>query len=181
MNRKVTQILLMIFGAMLAAELIFVGAMHIQKNRDASETQPATEPTAEITEAPTEEETQAPTETDPPETEPPETEPQEQRYTLTFAGDCTLGSTASKWNSSYSFIQTIGEDYDFPFAKVAEYFESDDFTMVNLEGPLTETGTAAQKQFAFKGPTAYTQILTGSSVEAVTLVNSHSEDYGTEG
>lgn len=181
MNRKVTQILLMIFGAMLAAELIFVGIMHIQKNRDASETQPATEPTAEITEAPTEEETQAPTETDPPETEPPETEPQEQRYTLTFAGDCTLGSTASKWNSSYSFIQTIGEDYDFPFAKVAEYFESDDFTMVNLEGPLTETGTAAQKQFAFKGPTAYTQILTGSSVEAVTLANNHSEDYGTEG
>ena len=45
----------------------------------------------------------------------------------------------------------------------------------------SKTTTSPSSTFAFKGPTAYTQILTGSSVEAVTLANNHAEDYGTEG
>ncbi|MBQ7801922.1 MAG: CapA family protein [Oscillospiraceae bacterium] len=183
MNRKITQILLIIFSVLLVGELVFVGVMRLNGGEDdellASE--PAETMATEATELPTEEDTTPPTETEPEETEPEETEPGEQRYTLTFAGDCTFGATASKWNSSSSFIKVVGEDYEYPFKNVVSYFEADDFTIVNLEGPLTETGTAAQKTFAFKGPTAYTQILTSSSVEAVTLANNHSEDYGAEG
>ena len=189
MNRKIISILLIIFTLALIGELAFVGYMHLNPE-EAGQEQLSSESTADTifipteplpTEAPTEAE---PTETEPAETEatePTETEPTEQRYVLTFVGDCTLGSTAAKWNSTGSFVQTIGEDYDFPFANVVSYFESDDFTIANLEGPLTETGTAAQKTFAFRGPTAYTKILTGSSVEAVTLANNHAEDYGKEG
>ena len=185
MNRKITKTLLVIFSVILAAELIFIGVMRIKGNDGSEDALLNNEPTETIGTEPaaivTEEATEAPTETEPAETEPEETEPSEQRYILTFAGDCTLGSTASKWSASSSFVQTIGEDYDYPFKNVVKYFENDDFTMVNLEGPLTETGTAAAKTFAFKGPTAYTKILTGSSVEAVTLANNHAEDYGTEG
>ena len=183
MNRKITKTLLIIFSVILVAELAFIGVMKLKGNDGEGDMLRALEATEteEPTELPTEEPTEAPTEAEPTETEPEETEPTEQRYVLTFAGDCTLGSTASKWSASSSFIQTIGEDYDYPFKNVVQYFENDDFTIVNLEGPLTETGTAAQKTFAFKGPTAYTQILTGSSVEAVTLANNHAEDYGTEG
>ena len=126
-------------------------------------------------------ETAAPTETVAP-TEPTETQPKEQRYTLSFTGDCTLGSIATNWNNSNHFIKTIGENYDYPFDNVREYFEQDDFTIINLEGPLTDTSSgAASKRFSFRGPTAYTQIMTGSSVEAVTLANNHAEDYGKAG
>ena len=185
MNRKITKTLLIIFSVMLVAELAFIGVMKLKGNdgeADLLMNSAPTETSVPATEPPTEEATAAPTEeTLPPETEPQQTQPTEQRFILTFAGDCTLGSTAAKAGASSSFIQVVGEDYDYPFANVAEYFKNDDFTIVNLEGPLTETGTAAQKTFAFKGPTAYTQILTGSSVEAVTLANNHAEDYGTEG
>lgn len=126
----------------------------------------------ETTAVPTEAPTEAPT----------EPEPQEQLFTLTFAGDCTFGSTADSWTRVSGFVQTIGEDYDYPFANVREIFENDEFTMINLEGPLTDaTSGAAQKTFAFRGPTAYSQIMTGSSVEAVTLANNHSADYGAAG
>lgn len=182
MDRKTTKILLIIFSVLLAAELIFVVA---KKAASPSEEEQlyATDPAVTTEPVPTElatESTPAPTDDDT--TQPQPSEPEAaKRYVLTFAGDCTLGSTAGKAGASSSFVSTIGTNYDYPFANVVEYFENDDFTIVNLEGPLTETGTAAAKTFAFKGPTAYTQILTGSSVEAVTLANNHSEDYGKEG
>lgn len=183
MNTQTKKILLIVLAVLLAAEAAFVGVMHVRAANEPDPTDPpaTTVPTAE----PTEESTEAPTETvpetDPPETTVPETEPQEQRYVLTFTGDCTLGSTSAKWNAASSFVQTIGENYDYPFANLVEYFEDDDFTMINLEGVLADSGTAAQKTFAFRGPTAYTAIMTGSSVEAVTLANNHTLDFGQTG
>jgi len=183
-------ILLIVLSVLLMAEasLVFV----LNRGGDALEEtatptlSPVTEAATEATAAPTEEETVAPTETfaptEPPVTEPPETEPKEKHYTLSFAGDCTLGSLNKNWNNPVHFVQTIGENYDYPFDKVRTYFEEDDFTIINLEGPLTDSTTGAQsKTFAFRGPTAYTQIMTGSSVEAVTLANNHAEDYGAAG
>lgn len=138
------------------------------------ETEPVTE---ETTEATTE-----PEETEPETTEAPtEPEPKEQHYWLTFAGDCTLGSDRSNYGVKYSFIDTIGEDYDYPFRNVAEYFKNDDFTFINLEGVLADEGRHSGAMFTFRGPTAYTKILTGSSVEAVTLANNHVMDYGKDG
>ena len=144
-----------------------------------AETTENTEETGALSTAPAE--TAAPTETVA-HTEPTETEPKEQRYTLSFAGDCTFGSISSNWNNRNHFIQTIGENYDYPFANVREYFENDDFTIINLEGPLTDSASGgANKRFSFRGPTAYSQIMTSSSVEAVTLANNHSEDFGSAG
>ena len=102
-------------------------------------------------------------------------------FTLTFAGDCTLGSNPKKFNSAGSFVKVIGNNYDYPFANVIEYFDNDDFTFVNFEGVLANSGTAADKLFTFRGPTDYVNILTGSSVEGVTLANNHSMDFGTKG
>ena len=134
-------------------------------------------PFEEVTDPVPEETTEEVTE----ETTEEPTEPEPAYFTLTFVGDCTLGSTPSSFGSSRSFVGTVGNDYDFPFAHVREYFENDDFTMANLEVVLADSGTAADKTFTFRGPTAYTQILTGSSVEAVTLANNHTLDFGTAG
>lgn len=120
-------------------------------------------------------------ETEAPTTAPTETEPQEERFLLTFVGDCTFGSNPKNKYALSSFENTIGENWAYPFANVLSYFENDDCTLVNLEGTLTETGTRVQKAFNFKGPPEYVNILTENSVEAVTLANNHSMDYGKEG
>ena len=119
--------------------------------------------------------------TEEPTTAPTETEPQEERFLLTFVGDCTFGSNPKNRYALYSFENTIGENWAWPFANVLTYFENDHCTFVNLEGTLTETGTMLRKAFNFKGPPEYVNILTENSVEAVTLANNHSMDYGQEG
>ena len=123
------------------------------------------------TEAPTEEPTEAPTEAP--------TEQRDEYFTLTFVGDCTFGATAAAWDSAGGFVQVVGEDYSYPFANVAQIFADDDFTLANLEGPLTEEGEPQQREFVFRGLPAYTAIL--EHVEAVTIANNHILDYGYEG
>ena len=193
MNLTAKKILLTILAIVLVVEIGFIFMFVLTGSRKDMPAETvaviSTEPT--VTESvpaetvpPTE--TVAPTETvpptEPPVTEPPATEPKEKHYTLSFAGDCTMGSTKANWNNPVHYIQTIGEDYNYPFANVRQYFENDDFTIINLEGPLyDEASGAASKQFAFRGPTAYSAIMTGSSVEAVTLANNHAEDYGKAG
>ena len=96
-------------------------------------------------------ETTAPAETTEATTAP--TEPQTQYYTLSFAGDCTLGNRKGKVGAS-TFLGTVGDNYAHPFADVQDYFANDDCTFVNLESPLTDGGTPdAKKEFVFKGPT----------------------------
>ena len=186
MGRTILKILLAFFCLLLVGELAFVGYMTFKKPDTAPETTvPATEPLTEATEQTPEVTEEIPTSvpetTEPTETEPEETEPKEIRYTLTFAGDCTLASDPGNFASPHGFIQTVGTDYGYPFRNMLEYFEKDDFTIINLESVLADSGTAANKLFTFKGPTAYTQIMTSSSVEAVTLANNHTEDYGKAG
>lgn len=129
-------------------------------------TYPATAPTTEATTLP---------ETEPP-TEAP-TEPAQERFLLTFAGDCTIGGAGNKFSDPVSFYSVVGENYSYPFENVIEYFENDDFSMVNLEGPLTESLKNANKTHFFRGPTSYVNILTQNSIEAVTLANNHTLDY----
>lgn len=156
---------------------VLLGASACRKTPEVLETQPA------VTAAP---ETSAPVETteavtEPTETEPVETEPTEQHYTLTFVGDCTLGVMPAHEYSYGGFTYIVGDDYEYPFRNVREYFENDDFTMINFEGTLGYEGYPANKTFTFRGPAEYTQIMTSSSVEAVTLANNHSLDYGNAG
>ncbi len=119
--------------------------------------------------------------TEAPVTEPVQTEPPEQRLIFTFAGDCTLGCHTAHTHAGYGFILTVGEDYGHPFRNVLQWFEADDFTMVNLEGVLGDQGHPAGRKYAFRGPGAYTNILTQNSVEAVSLANNHTIDYGDKG
>ena len=188
MGRTVLKTLLVICAALLLAELIFLGVMLFREGREVPETTAAPTETAEVTEAPateaTELSTEAPETTAAPTeaaTEPTETEPKEIRYTLSFAGDCTLASDPGSYASPHGFIETVGTDYGYPFRNVAEFFAHDDFTIINLESVLADSGSAAGKLFTFRGPVAYTQIMTSSSVETVTLANNHTGDYGKAG
>lgn len=109
---------------------------------------------------------------------------EEISVTLSFAGDCTLG-TDLKYGKDNSFMQMYENkqpNADAYFLEnVKSIFENDDLTIVNLEGPLTNAKNPASKQFAFRGLPEYTGILTEGSVEVVNLANNHSKDYGTTG
>lgn len=109
------------------------------------------------------------------------TEPQPETFILTFAGDCTLGCKEAHFYYDVGYVKTVGSDYRYPFANVIEYFENDDFSMVNLENPLCDSGNPNLKKHAFRGPTEYVNILTQNSIQAVTIANNHSFDYGQAG
>lgn len=120
-------------------------------------------------------------ETTAPATEPVETEPAEERILLTFVGDCTLGASPANYYAEVGFIKTVGEDYGYPFRNVIGYFETDEYSFANLEGPLTDEGYPVQKTHTFRGPTDYIQILLENSVDFVSIANNHTLDYGQTG
>lgn len=178
MKLKPIYILPILFALVLAVSLLFMLPGEIMPDLGGTENSTTSEETVE-TSANTEEVTEDGTEEGTEPSTDASTEPQPELFSLTFVGDCTLGTVAAGWNNPVSFVQTVGDNYDYPLANVKYYFENDDFTLINLEGPLTEGGTPAQKEFAFRGPTAYTAILKG--VEAASLANNHSLDYGYQG
>lgn len=102
---------------------------------------------------------------------------------MTFLGDCTLGGEESTRRSETGFVRRIAENgMDFPFRELIRLTGTDDLTVANLEGVLSDRDLAKEpKKFNFKGQTAYTEILTLGSVECVTLANNHSHDYGSAG
>ncbi len=102
-----------------------------------------------------------------------------KEITISCAGDCTLGTDVAFGGVTFPVeVENQGRDYGFFMRNVKPYFENDDLTIVNFEGTLTERGTRQDKTFAFKGSPEYTKVLTEGSIEAVTLANNHSKDYG---
>lgn len=102
----------------------------------------------------------------------------EAELTITTVGDITLGDDEN-FNPAGSFTETYNaNDSSYFFANVKSIFAADDLTFGNLEGTLTNQGVRESKEYAFRGDPSYTQILLDGSVEAVTLANNHSRDYG---
>lgn len=169
--RKILKFLLIILSLLLAAELAFSGWMLYR----------------EINMVPQDDEqalsqTTAPPETTVPETTVPPTTAAPETFTLTFTGDFTPGCMPGQFENPKAYVGTVGDDYEFPFAHMRSYFEADDFTFLNLEVVLgRDVGKKANKTFVFSAPEEYVQIMTTSSVEAVTLANNHTEDFGAEG
>ena len=173
MKRKILWTILIVLSVILAALIGLVVYLSIYQQNlpvdspettaSVPETQETTEPTTQPTEATTE----------------PVKEP--ERFILTFVGDCTLGSNPKKFSSKTALVKVVGDNYDYPFENVRSYFENDAFTLVNLESVLADSGTSSGNLFTFRGPESYVNILTGSSVEAVTLANNHTLDFGEKG
>ena len=98
---------------------------------------------------------------------------------LSFVGDCTLGTDVNFGGVRFTdYYAKYGPDYFL--TGVRSFFETDDLTVVNLEGTLTTSKSRANKTFAFKGDPSYTKILTGSGVEACNFANNHNRDYGNQ-
>lgn len=101
--------------------------------------------------------------------------------TVSLMGDCTLGT-----DENFAFDTSLNAYYlyqggDYFFRNVRPILEEDDLSIVNMEGTLTESTKRNGEKFAFKGDPEFVSILTGGSVEAATVANNHSHDYGEQG
>ncbi|MEK5475511.1 CapA family protein [Paenibacillus sp. FSL R5-0407] len=98
----------------------------------------------------------------------------DERLLIHFAGDTIFSSKVAE--------KLQKEGYDYPYRYVKDLFLNDDLSVVNLETPVTERGTAAEnKQFVFKSSPQALPELAKAGVEAVNLANNHILDQGVEG
>ena len=85
--------------------------------------------------------------------------------TISAAGDATLGNHRDQeyW---YTFDQTYdqAEDKGYFFANVQSIFEADDFTILNLEGPLTTSENAQESTYIIKGRPEYAKLLKNARI-----------------
>lgn len=106
-----------------------------------------------------------------------------KQIVVTFTGDCTLGCTPlerEKESGFESFIEKNGLEY--PFANVKDIFLQDDLTVINLEGVFYDLdANRAKKTYTFRAPMAYAEMLPLSGIDAVSIGNNHSLDYGVPG
>lgn len=105
---------------------------------------------------------------------------------VNFTGDMMLASYKNETTASNFNAYVKNNDPSYFLQNVKPIFEADDLTVVNLENVLTDR-TLVEKEkstdpaYWYRGATAHTDILTSSSVEAVSLANNHTGDYGLEG
>ena len=105
---------------------------------------------------------------------------------LSFTGDMLLASLHGKRTAGSFLDYAAREGPEYFLQHVRPVFEADDFTVVNLENVLTDRGLTPKEKntdpaYWFRSGTANTDILTSSGVEAVSLANNHTGDYGDAG
>jgi poly-gamma-glutamate capsule biosynthesis protein CapA/YwtB (metallophosphatase superfamily) len=76
-----------------------------------------------------------------------------------------------------------GMGYDYAYAEVRKFFAGSQIIFGNLEGPLTDRGTAeTDKKFTFRSPPAkVSAALKNAGFNVVSLANNHMLDYGPDG
>lgn len=109
-------------------------------------------------------------------------EPNTKTINISAVGDLTLGSDLEHgyYSSFVAKYDNVGNTSYF-LENVVPVLSQDDLTIGNFEGTLTYSENRADKTYAFKGYPDFANILVDGSVEAVTLANNHTYDYGDEG
>lgn len=105
---------------------------------------------------------------------------------ISFAGDVMLASYKNETTAGNFSAYAKKSDPSYFLQNVAPIFLSDDLTVVNLENVLTDRALAEKEKdhdpaYWYRGPSSNAEILTSSGVEAVSLANNHTGDYGPEG
>ncbi len=72
-------------------------------------------------------------------------------------------------------------DVNYPFLKISEYLNDADLTITNLEGPLIKNCPVILTGFKFCGDALNVKGLSFAGIDAVSLANNHTTNYGLEG
>jgi len=105
---------------------------------------------------------------------------------LSFTGDMLLASLYGKRTAGNFLDYAAKQEPEYFLQHVRPIFEADDFTIVNLENVLTDRELTPREKssspaYWFRSGTSNAAILTSSGVEAVSLANNHTNDYGAAG
>ncbi|MZQ85167.1 CapA family protein [Paenibacillus sp. 5J-6] len=92
---------------------------------------------------------------------------------LTFVGDVLLASKVE------DILKQKG--YDYPYTNVKDYLTKPDFTIANLETPITTRGTVQNKDYVYRSSPLALPPLKDAGIDLVNLANNHVMDYGPEG
>ncbi|MEC0266535.1 CapA family protein [Paenibacillus anseongense] len=92
---------------------------------------------------------------------------------LTFVGDVLLASKVE------DILKQKG--YDYPYTNVKDYLTKPDFTIANLETPITTKGTEQKKDYVYRSSPLALPPLKDAGIDLVNLANNHVMDYGPEG
>lgn len=120
--------------------------------------------------------------------EEPEPEPEDVGFDIvvSFTGDMMLASLKNETTASNFNAYAAQNEPSYFLQNVRPLFKADDLTVVNLENVLTDRKLVEKEKdhdpaYWYRSRTANTEILTSSGVEAVSLANNHTGDYGPEG
>ena len=102
---------------------------------------------------------------------------------ISAVGDCTIGwDDRFNWGNRFdAYLKSNNGDYGYYLAKVRDVFREDDFTIANLETTFTSYNVKVEKTFNFSAPDAYKNVLMLGCVDAVSLGNNHTYDFGERG
>ncbi|MEC0230230.1 CapA family protein [Paenibacillus alba] len=92
---------------------------------------------------------------------------------LSFVGDVIMASKVE------DILTQKG--YDYPYTNVKDYLSKPDFTIANLETPITTRGTVQNKEYVYRSSPLALPPLKAAGVDIVNLANNHVMDYGPEG
>lgn len=92
---------------------------------------------------------------------------------LTFVGDVIMASKVE------DILKQKG--YDYPYTNVKDFLTKADFTIANLESPITTRGSVQSKEYVYRSSPEALPPLKQAGVDIVNLANNHVMDYGTEG
>ena len=184
---KIAIVLRRVLIGSFALSVLAVGGVYLYTRSltDASAQSAATPVPTEASAAPTPAVTVTPTPVVTPTPSPtpvptPTPTPEPVVILLSSAGDCTLGGDANSGTIRRFEQYAEKNGYDYYFRNVADIFLSDDITVVNLEGPLTNaTQRRSGRQFNFRGNPDNVQLLTG--VEVCSFANNHALDFLQQG
>jgi len=96
-----------------------------------------------------------------------------QQVKLTFVGDVMMASKVE------DILKQKG--YDYPYTNVTDLLSKADYTIANLETPVTTRGTEQKKDYVYRSSPLALSALRASGIDLVNLANNHVMDYGTEG
>ena len=164
-------LVLTLFGYVMLQRLsLNIEAANYSLQQKAEESAPVTEtvPTASMTGQPEPEPTPLPE---------PEPEPENETFILSYIGDLTL--TSHQHTNDYD--RRMDGDFAYPFSNVVSYFDSDEYTIGNLECTFSDRSLYSYQTFYFRAPTDHANILLEGGVDFVTTANNHTMDFNEAG
>lgn len=120
---------------------------------------------------------------------------------MSFLGDCCMATDMENTAAGTMRAYEEMEPSTYFFKGVIDEINKDDLTVANCENVFSdeqlpevekwgsstgynktdENGKTLSKGFWFKAPAKYASVFSDNSIEAVTIENNHSHDYGEEG